>query len=289
MKHVMKFFIVIGICASVTWMVSCTKSTTGESTGTLKFSLNLGEQLKSLSLVDTLGSDSTTNYSAIVTISDSHGSIVYSLKKLSIYKFGGQYVSESLNLAIGTYNLTEFMISKGSSVVYATPLTGSGRAQLINYPLPIVFQIADNSSTLVKPEVLNTASISPQEFGYSSFSFSVIETLSFKIIAYGSSSDTTNAVQASLRINLTSFSDSIHGHDTISFVYKTLNYNLAPAINTIEVNKVQKYELIVTKSGYTGWSRNYTQGQLANFKTNPLKVYLTKVTLIDSVKYTTGK
>jgi len=289
MKHVMKFFIVIGICASVTWMVSCTKSATSESTGTLKFSLNLGEQLKSLSLADTLGSDSATNYSAIVTITDSRGNIVYSLKRLSIYKFGQEYVSESLNLEVGAYNLTEFMIVKGSSAVYATPLKGSVRAQLVNYPLPIAINITESNSTLVKPEVLTTTSVSPQEFGYSSFSFSVIETLSFKIIAYGSSSDTTNAVQASLRINLTSFSDSIHGHDTTSFVYKTLNYNLTPAINTIEVNKAQKYELIVTKSGYTGWSRNYTQGQLANFKTNPLKVYLTKVTPIDSVKYTTGK
>jgi len=285
----MKFFIVIGICASVTWMVSCNKSATSESTGTLKFSMSLGEQLKSLSLSDTLGSDTASNYFAIVTISDSRGNIVYSLKKLSIYKFGQEYVSESLSLEEGAYNLTEFMIVKGSSAVYATPLRGSVRAQLINYPLPIVFSIAGNSSTLVKPEVLTTTSVSPQEFGYSSFSFSVIETSLFKIIAYGSSSDTTMAVQASLRINLTNLSDTIIGHDTTSLVYKTLYYDLVPSINTIEVNEAVNYALTVTKPGYTGWSGSYTQGQLANFKNNPLKVYLQKLAPNDSIRFTTGK
>jgi hypothetical protein len=249
----------------------------------------LGEQLKSLSLADTLSSDSTTSYSAIVTITDGQGNTVYSLKKLSIYKFGEEYVSESLSLETGTYNLTEFMISKGSSVVYATPVAGSERAQLISYPLPITFQITENSSKLVKPEVLNATSVSPQEFGYASFSFSVVETSLFKIIAYGSP-DTTQAVTASLIVNLISYSDTIRSGDTTSFVRKTLTYDLTASINTIEVNKATTYNLTVTKTGYLGWSKSFTQGELNSFSENPLKVYLTKEAVPkDTLKLNTGK
>lgn len=279
MKQVMKFFIVISICVSVVAMYSCNKSTNSGATGELKFSMSLGKQLKSLSLSDTAITDTASNYAALVTILDSKGNVVYKLKRLTIYNFGGQYTSESLSLEVGSYKLTEFMILKGSSVEYAAPVSGSPRAQLINYPLPIEFQIAESSSTLVKPEVLNAAVASPQEFGYSSFSFTIVGTTFFKIIAYGSSSDTTHAVQALLRINLTSFSDSIRGHDTINVVSKTLEYELASIINTIEVTNAQKYALTVSKSGYQAWSRIYTLSELNSFATNPLKVYLSKLVI----------
>lgn len=284
MKKRMNLFVVVALCAIVTTLSSCNKETDDASKGNVKFSMGLDSQLKSLSVADTSGTDSTTSYYAIVTIADISGQEVISSKKLAIYTFGGSYISESLSLETGEYKLTEFVVVKGSDAVYATPVAGSERATIVDKPLPILFNVTDQGTTLVQPEVLKTADINPQEFGYSSFSFTVIETMFFNIVTYGkTTTDSSTAVSSNLYILAGSYVDSTDS-DTTNFEYRTLSYQLKPQINTIEVNKATSYKLTVTKSGYTGWSGNYTQEQLNAFKSNPLRVYLKEVVVVDSIK-----
>jgi hypothetical protein len=289
MKKRMNLLVVVALCAIVTTLSSCNKEASDESKGSVKFSMGLSSQLKSLSIADSSGTtDSTTSYYAIVTITDVSGQEVYSSKKLSIYTFGGSYISESLTLETGEYKLTEFVVVKGQDAVYATPVAGSEKAAIVDQPLPILFNVTDKGTTQVQPEVLQTTDIDPQEFGYSSFGFTVIETMFFDIITYRttadtSSADSTIAISSSLYILVSSYNDSTSS-DTTNIDYRTLNYQLKPQINTIEVNKATSYKLSVTKNGYTGWSKDYSREELNAFKSNPLKVYLKEVVIGDSIK-----
>jgi hypothetical protein len=152
--------------------------------------------------------------------------------------------------------------------------------------LPLAFSINSNGTTLVAPEVLLTETTNPEEFGYSSFGFSIVETTVFKIIAYGSSSsDTANAISALLNVRISNDSN-LGNSDTTQFAYKAMNFQLEPAVNSIEVNAGVNYSLVVSKPGYTGWSSNFTASELSKFHTYPLKVYLTPVVIHDSINLT---
>ena len=59
-------------------------------------------------------------YAVVVSIEDSSGTEVYSEESLLVYRFGDSYISETIALAVGTYNLTEFLVVDGvGDVIYA--------------------------------------------------------------------------------------------------------------------------------------------------------------------------
>lgn len=285
----MNVFVIVALCAIVTLMSSCNKEPNDESQGVVKFTMGLGSQLKSSSIADSSGIDSTTNYYAIVTIANMSGQEIFNSKRLAIYSFGGSYISESLMLETGEYKLTGFVIVKGSDAVYATPVAGSERSSIVDKPLPIYFNVTNEGTTLVQPEVLHTSNIDPQAFGYSYFNFTVVETMLFNIITFdktkvdSSSSDSSaRAISSHLYILTSSYIDSSNS-DTTHVKYRTLNYELKPQINTIEVNKATSYKLSVSKSGYYDWSKDFSREELNAFKSNPLRVYLKEVATQDSV------
>jgi hypothetical protein len=279
MKSVMNFFIIAALCCFVFSFTSCDKDSGDASTGNVKFSLDLGSSLKSGSLADSSGTnDSITGYYAIITLKDNLGAEVVSSKRLQIFTFGGSYVSESITLEEGNYTLSEFIIVKGSDAKYVSPLEGSERAPLVSRPLPLLFQVTKNGNTVVLPQVLKVNSDNPSEFGYTSFDFTIIETMVFKIAVFDTIS--SDSLQASLLVSFykkdSAYSDSIN-------TYKTLSYNLKSHVNTIEVNKASTYLLSVSKNGYYSWNKQYSEQQLGFFKNNPLRVYLRKIAGGDSI------
>jgi hypothetical protein len=112
-----------------------------------------------------------------LSIKDNNGKLVESSKKITLYNFGGSFVTESLQLNVGNYSLTEFMIlDSANNVMYATPMEGSDLAQYVNDPLPINFSINENGTTHITPQVLAiTLKTPPESFGYVSFGFEVIQ------------------------------------------------------------------------------------------------------------------
>lgn len=288
MKNGIHYFLAIALCAIVFAFSSCNKEQPEAAKGTIKFSLAMGNQLKSGSVTDSAGyQDSTTNYVALITITDNSGKEVFSSQKVEIFQFGGSYISESLTLETGDYRLTGFIIMKGNKVVYAAPVQGSERAQLVNQPLPMAFNIEGERATLVEPQVLTAENLDPVAFGYSHFGFEVIPTTWFKVIAFDSTyKDTAIATSADLRIFLTHHTDTIGGDTTYyDCSLKTLEYALKPGINKVEVNQASHYYLSVAKTGYKVWNTNFTLQELENYKTNPLQIYLNKITPADSTVY----
>ena len=110
----------------------------------------------------------------LLSIKDSNG-ITNGNMKLSLLTFGQGYISESLELETGKYQLTEFiLLDSSSNAIYATPIEGSKLSQYVADALPIEF-IVGNSETQVTPQVLALeATDNPELFGYASFGFDVV-------------------------------------------------------------------------------------------------------------------
>lgn len=273
--------ILLVLYASFNMMTSCSKDAVeSDSNGSVKFSLSLGTHVKSGTIGDSLiTGDSITNYFAIVTIVNSGGQKVFSSKKIQIYSVGGKYFSESVSLEEGTYKLTEFILLKDSEAVYATPVSGSEKAQLVSLPLPIVFTVAKDSPTSLQPEILSIRNLTAIELGYSNLDFT--DTLSFKIIAYGYANADSFPVEALLQIRGAKKIEPT-GSDTANYKYFYLSYELVPAVNNIGVGDATTYSLTVTKAGYNGWNNLYTKEQLLLYTATPLKVMLRKIALPDT-------
>ncbi|HEY0654276.1 MAG TPA: hypothetical protein VGD65_14150 [Chryseosolibacter sp.] len=114
--------------------------------------------------------------SVLISIQDAGGSWVHQLKKLSLYKFGQEYVSESLQLMVGSYQLVQFLVlDENDEIIYATPVEGSEHALLADDPLPIDFEVTESGNTQINPQVLPISpDDDPESFGYATFGFDVI-------------------------------------------------------------------------------------------------------------------
>ena len=95
--------------------------------------------------------------------------------KLSLFSFGTGYLSENLELPIGDYQLTQFVVLDSSDrVIYATPYEGSEFAKYVTDSLPVDFNV-NNDGTQVIAQVLPVLEDdTPELFGYVTFSFEII-------------------------------------------------------------------------------------------------------------------
>lgn|GEM_PF-3621788 len=122
--------------------------------------------------------DGTTDpASVIITIKDANGNYVAQNKKITLYNFGKSYTTESIDLAVGDYKVTQFwVLNADNTVLYVSPVEGSDQAKLVVDPLPVDFHITKDGSTAVEIEVLDLSETSaPEDFGYASFSFHVVQ------------------------------------------------------------------------------------------------------------------
>ena len=116
-----------------------------------------------------------------LSIEDDKGTPVIMDQELSLIPFENSYISTTVDLFPGTYNLVSFLVlnDKGE-VIYAAPLEGSEKAPLVKDPLPIPFVVAHNEITTVTPEVVPVADgENPAQFGYAVFGFQLPETFMY--------------------------------------------------------------------------------------------------------------
>jgi|ERR1035437_724123 uncharacterized protein (TIGR02145 family) len=230
---------------------SCKKDNNNEneSQGTIQFGLSVPKQQTKQENMST----SEVPASIVITIADSKGKVVIESKKIVLFNMNGSYISESLSLVIGNYNITKFLVLNNSdSVIYATPLKGSNLAYLVTTPLPIAFNISKNNVTEVVPEVLSVESLAPEDFGYYSFSFDVVKTFDFlvTIMVYNFNIKNWELTTANIVIRA---ADS-----TIAY-----SGTLADITNQITLcdNSIS-YTLQVSKVGYQIYSAIFTADEL---------------------------
>jgi hypothetical protein len=98
-------------------------------------------------------------------------------KTIPIFEFGTGYISEFIELPVGNYILSKFLVrGEQNKIIYATPLKNSEMAKYVKNPLPVAFNVGSNVSRIVDLEVLPvTEEQSPSRFGYTAFSFNVVQ------------------------------------------------------------------------------------------------------------------
>ncbi len=84
-----------------------------------------------------------------------------------------QYRTAAMNLPKGSYKIKGVIIkNQDGSALFATPVTGSAKAALVNRPLSITMVLDDQAEKLITLQVISViASDIPQSFGYADGSF----------------------------------------------------------------------------------------------------------------------
>jgi hypothetical protein len=95
--------------------------------------------------------------------------------KLSLVSFGAGYLSEKLELPIGNYQLTQFLVLDTSDrVIYATPYEGSELAKYVTDSLPVDFNVSNDGTQVIAQILPVLEDDKPELFGYVTFSFDII-------------------------------------------------------------------------------------------------------------------
>lgn len=172
-----KIISLILVTAMVTFL-SCNRDSNGgpETPGKITFSFNH---------VGTSSDGRTKSEApAFVSYSVKHSSGQVASAKIELFDFNGGYVTQPVELVPGNYELIEFLVlAANNSVIYASPLTGSPLADIVEKPLPLPFTITAEETTPVVPEVIAVEDQEPEEFGYLTFSFLVVEKMDITIKA----------------------------------------------------------------------------------------------------------
>ncbi len=202
--------------------------------------------------------------SILVSIQDDKGSNIYTSKKLELYNMNGRFISEPIELEVGNYKLTQYIVNNASNnSIYATPVSGSPNCYLVEKALPINFLISKNSTVKVIPEVISTINNAPSSFGYTSFSFKVVPIFGFLIstLIYDISSD--NNVLTTADIVIKNSGNTIY------------NGILQSITNEIIVNDLSSdYEITIAKDKYIPYIKTLTNNELKGYENSPLVIYL---------------
>jgi hypothetical protein len=243
---------------------ACEKETikNGDASSPVEFKLSINENnLKSAK------SDEITNVkSAIVTIANNQGTLIYEQEEIELTNFNGSFISNKLLLEVGDYTLTEFLIlDNNGNVAYASPKENSELASLVNDPLAINFSVEINQTTTVTPEVLSISDFEPADFGYVEFGFKYIKTFNFVVGIYTiDNSQTPTASNANI---------------TVTANNKTyIDKEIEGILNILTINDgLESYSIVVEKTGYKTFCKAYTLEQLKEYETTPLDIYLEKL------------
>lgn len=167
-----RFFpILIAIITIAFSMQSCEK-TDDTQMGSLDFGMSpaIESALKSVDSYD------RNVIAALVTIVNDDSVKVYDKEYIEFYGFGDSYVTKSLSLNVGNYQLKEFLLLDSSkNVIWATPVEGSTLASMVNDPLPMFFEVFPETTTHLFPQVVRAKSYTPEDFGYVIFNVDFVE------------------------------------------------------------------------------------------------------------------
>jgi len=263
--------LLIALCCFVT---SCTKENNDNSktTGTITFSYNsiLNKSAKTLSQ-DVKGDSSNVDIpqTIVISITDNSGNLVYNLEEIPLYNMNGNYISKPISLEKGNYKLTDFLVvNKDGKVLYLAPKEESPKAYLVSDPLPIGFNVNKDQVTKVGVEVIKNTGEDPIEFGYTTFSFNVVDVINFHVgvFIYNDSNQNFELTTANIEIQ----KDGTRIYDN----------TLYPITASISLRKdVGVYTVIIKKDGYQDYILTLTLSDLQGYTANnPLVAILSKAT-----------
>lgn len=167
-------FTLIAVTAMLFSWHSCTQT---EEIGTLQFGMELSDDSALKSAVTDRGVTE-----ALISIVGVNGEVIFDKEPLQLIAFGDQYVTRKLEIPVGEYQLTEFMLVDSSGIVlWATPVQGSKLAHLVRNPLPFAFGISPDETTSLEIEVVRVGNHPPADFGYLNFNIHFVDRFCLKV------------------------------------------------------------------------------------------------------------
>jgi len=167
-------YLLAAIVISLLALSSCNQA---EERGRLTLGFNLVDE----NLQKSSATDEYLTF-ALLSIVGEDGALVYDKEPVELIRFGSGLVTRSLELPVGGFKLTEFMLTDTlGTVLWATPREGSRLAGLVNDPLPQEFRIHADESTSVNIQVVHVGNRPPEDFGYVEFIIDFVKRLCFKV------------------------------------------------------------------------------------------------------------
>lgn len=187
--------------------------------------------------------------SAIVTLKDAAGAVIFEKKIIKVYQYGSAFVSESIPLKPARYFVCEFMLTDGNSdVLYASPVKSSVMSKTVTQPLPVQFVVSKNVVKNVSIQVTSTAGKGAADFGYASFS--VTPALMLQVSALLAENSSVSVTDANFAI--------YKGTEMI------FSKNLEAKVNNLAFpgHEDELYTMIFTKTGYGQYTRTFVYNDL---------------------------
>lgn len=281
---ILKYLILISEAAFIIGIVSCEKNNSElpKEQVEVEFTINMSKP----EVIS--GLKTTTEYyyldnvdKVLLTIQNSDGSPTqYTMYELKIFKIDEYLCTQKIVLETGNYLLTGFLVLDDSdSTIFAAPLVGSLEAQNVDNPLPLLFSVGKNATSIINIEVISTIGREPEDFGLSRLNIFEVKTFAFMMGV--TDGDDDQFISCELTVKNESYS-----------YFQSLD-NVANNIVTLKDN-LKSYTVTLKKTGYSTFSYSFSLDSLmcySNVSGNiPLVLELQKsVTDIDGNEYCTVK
>jgi hypothetical protein len=106
----------------------------------------------------------------IISLKRDDGTPIFNQKEMPLIKSEGKFLTESIALMPGTYQLTLFVVrGDNNGVMYAAPIEGSEFAALVQHPLPLSITVTSDQTLVQELELVDVTSQDPERFGYHVF------------------------------------------------------------------------------------------------------------------------
>jgi len=195
-----------------------------------------------------------------ITLLTVTGDTIFNHEKIGLIAFDDHFVSDPVSLIPGEYTLTSFFVlNEGDTAIYAAPVAGSSKADLVEIPLSFNFTVITDEVTNVNVEVLLVEGASPEEFGFASFNFDIIDTFFFQVAVFAVDALTGNISTTDAELSVFSNSEPVTsqsivaGNNLIELRDENINYELLINNNSIgSFNKVFPLDSLKHYSPGTG-------------------------------------
>jgi hypothetical protein len=222
--------------------------------------------------------------SVLITLTKPDGTPVLTRERVSILALGNGYVTAPLSLEPGDYTLTDFWIVQDSSaVLFLTPKAGSPMAEYVSRPLPFDFPVAHNTTTNVPIEVVPTGTHAPEDFGYASFTITVVDvpqdTIDFRISVFVENESGGLVLTPAEAVLIRDWESSF------------AHYDLSAGINTLNFTRSDMesgFRLHINKPGYISAARDISASAIDDYANVPLTVVLQRSAPDNSPSITFG-
>ena len=212
--------------------------------------------IKSSQIEELTGTKSTEHsYVIVFCAENSVGEQVVSWKRLQLYSFNDEYLSETFVLSVGEYKITSFLLLTTSfEAKFITPMEGSEYEGLVEDPLPIEFIVESDQVTSIAVQVIPTENNPPENFGYASFNVDILDTYQFMIAAFAYDEQENLVNFKGAKINITVDSKLIYS----GYLSEETNSILMPADGN-------KYLISVFQNGYLSHHKYFSNSEILSY------------------------